>query len=246
MRIDKLNNIQSIWQREKQRNRRRMVYFFLIVLGSAYLVLIGSLFISQRSGQDTAKFENDVIRVSGTADADGLTLPAVKPATLPTYRPAGKITHNYSQTTSSSAAPQHTWKSTSGGSGIKVHTTSSATVKNVGSGASFSGGQVSGVTVTAQSSAFGTSTSIMVVPTIARVSSRNLNAANTMAAEAEVINTGTSERQGKAGIKTWGDHDPDPMLDPIGDGLWALLILALGYGAFMFYRRKSHSIIHNP
>ena len=245
MRIDKLNNIQSIWQREKQRNRRRMVFFFLIVLGSAYLVLLGSVFLFQRSGQDTAKFENDVIRVSGTADADGLTLPAVKPATLPTYRPAGKITHDYSHAMPASAAPQYTWKSTSGGSGIKVHTTSSATVKNIGSGASSSGGQVSGVTVTAQSSAFGTSTSIMVVPTIARVSSRNLNAANTMAAEAEVINTGTSERQGKAGIKTWGDHDPDPMLDPIGDGLWALLALVHAYTLWTIYRRKSHSIINN-
>jgi len=250
MRIDQLNNFQRIVERERGKNYRRIVYFLLIVAGCAYASVLLSVFVFKRSdgavtGQLTVtKYEAEVIRVSANEAAAGSKAVAkALPSAMPSYRPAGKIRHSYS-TAASSYVPQHQWQSTSA-AGLKVYTTSSASVKNIGSGASSSGGQVSGVTVTAQSSAFGTSTSIMVVPTIARVSARNLNAANTMAAEAEVLNSSTSERAAKPGIRRVDDDPLDPMLDPIGDGLWALLILALGYGAFMFYRRKSHSIINN-
>lgn len=250
MRNDFIQNMININRRERMRKRRNMVIFFLGLCAFAYFGLVLSLTVFKSneglvSGQvAVAKFESESVKKA--SETKGVTVTVsepkatVKPAATPTYRPAGKITRSSSQPTPAvTQTPEHTWKSTSN-SAVKVHTTSSATVQHVGGGGVSTGARTSGTTVTTPSSAFGVSTSIMVVPTLARVSSRSLTADNTRAAEAEVLESTAQGRAAKPGIRRVdGDDDPlGPMEDPIGDGLWTLLFLVVAYGAVMFYRRK--------
>ena len=248
MRIDRLNNIKSIWLREKQRNNRRIVYFVMIVAAVAYLFVLSSVFLLKRndgavsSQAAVAQFEGEALR-NHEAETIVAKVPTAttKSSALPTYRPAGK--HRFAHVTpSASSMPEHSWKSTSG-TGMKVYTTSSAAVKHIGSAAGSSGGG-GGTIASSQSSTFGTSTSIMVVPTMARVSSRSLSAANTLAAEAQVLESTAQERVAKPGIRRLdGEDDPlEPFQDvPVGEGVWALLFLAMAYAGVMIYRKRKNA-----
>lgn len=247
MRIDYINNMKDIYRKEKIRTRRNTVLFFLGLAGVAYLSIVLSVSLFKRndsviSGQSAvAKYESAVTKqatelplTTTTATASDV---AVKQSATPAYRPSVHIAHSVAPVTTTSYAPEHTWRSTSNAA-ITVHTTSSATVKNIGGGGSGGSHSSGGTTIASSSSAFGSSTSIMVVPTIARASSRNLNASTTMAAEAEVIESTAQERAAKPGIHKVNGYPDIPFPDPVGDGLWVLLFLAAGYGLTVIYRCK--------
>ena len=234
MRYDFILNMININRRERMRKRRTMALLFLCVCAVGYLGIVLSLAFFK--GSDVPVAEQIVVT---TAEPKA----AAKPVATPTYRPAGKITRVTSQPAAATTkAPEHTWKSTSN-TAVKVHTTSSATVKSIGGGGVATSSRPANTTVFNPSSAFGVSTSIMVVPTLARVSSRSLTADNTRAAEAEVIESTSQGRAAKPGIrKVDGDDDPlEPFQDtvPLGSGLWILLFLVATYGAVMVYRRKN-------
>ncbi len=247
MRLDYINNMRNIYRQEKLRNYRRTVIFFLSVGVMAYLAVLVTIMTAKRdesavSGQvAVTKFEGEVIqRASDAPSASASPTPAdVKAAqpSTPAYRPAGLVRHTAAQP-ASSPLPQQSFRSTSNAA-LTVHTTSSATVKNIGGGGSTAGATTRGTSVTTSSStAFSTSTSIMVLPTLARASSRNLNAANTLAAEAEIIENTATDRAAKPGIKRVDGHPLDPFMDPVGDALLPLILLALAYGSFILYRRR--------
>lgn len=56
---------------------------------------------------------------------------------------------------------------------------------------------------------------------------------------------GASERDNKPGIrKGWGTGDndrPEPYEDPIGDGVWAMVLLACAYVIFRYVRTRKSS-----
>ena len=244
MRID-MNNIQSEYQQLKQRKRRQWIIFCLGIFAIAYCGILVTVLVASRdanvvSGQAAvSSFEGAVV----TRDA-GVAAPVVaNPAKMtgsPRFRGNMSLIHTYAPQGSIVAAPQHTWQST--GAAITVHTTSTAQVHNVGSGVSTGAVASGGVSVTA----FTHSTSSMVVPTLAWASAHSLSVSNTRAAQASIIDAGTPERLGKPGTikRVDGEDDDDspeePFKDPvpIGNGLWALLLLAAGYGVFMLRRRK--------
>lgn len=242
MRLDYINNMRNIYRQEKMRTYRRTVLFFLSLAVLAYLGMLVSIMVGTRDDgvscqAAVAKYESSAVRVavdaSSTAGTPAADVRATQ-AAIPKYRPSVGMRHSY--VPSASSMPQHTFQSTS--SGITVHTTSSATVKNVG-GSGSAGGSGGGTAVTSSSSAaFSASTSIMVLPTLARVSSRSLTAENTLAAEAEIIENTATERAAKPGIRRVYDDPFDPFLDPVGEGLWALLLFAAAYGVFMFCRKR--------
>ena len=247
MRIDLINRMKKIQQQERMRTRRNKVFFFLCLAGVAYLAIVVSLFALQRNDsvistqEAVARYESNVTKQATESpllktSAKPMKVPAKEPA-ISLHRSGGKIKHAAAPAANTASAPEHSWRSTSG-SGLTVHTTSSATVKSIGGGGGSAGGGGGRGSVTSSSSAFGGSTSIMVVPTLARASSHNLNASTTMAAEAQVIESTAQDRAAKPGIRTTNGYPDIPFPDPIGDGLWVLLVLAAAYAAFTLYRRK--------
>lgn len=242
MRID-FNYIQSVYQQQKQRKRRQWMIFCLGLLALAYGGVVTTVFVASRD----AKNVSGQVAVSGfegavvTRDAGTATPVVANPAKMtgaPRFSGNTSLIHTYVPQGSTAAAPQHTWQST--GATVKVHTTSSAQVHNVGSGASAGTATSGGVSTTA----FTHSTSSMVVPTLAWASARSLSVSNTRAAQASIIDAGTPETLGKPGTikRLDGEDDPlGPMEDPIGNGLWVLLLLAVGYGVFMLRRRKQNA-----
>ncbi len=268
MRIDFLNDMQSLLQQEKNRNYRRRVVFFLIV---GALVLFGiqlSIMVSRRAESDVmgqaavAKFEKEAYNRSQEVAQGGTATPVIvsssKSRASQQYRPSVNV-HQHSHMASYShsvAAPQYSFRSANTGA-VTVYTTSSATVKSIGGGGSGSGSSVDGGSSVGSSIGGGSaggsvsgasvdrngSTSIMVVPTLARISSRELTASNILAAQEQVIKEGAADRQGQPGIRKVNGNDKpfDPFMDPIGEGVLALLLLAAAYGVFVVYHRKQRA-----
>ena len=85
------------------------------------------------------------------------------------------------------------------------------------------------------------STSIIVVPTLSRISAHELTASNLLAAQAQVIKSSSAEDQGHPGIRKVGGYNDtplDPYLNPVGEGILTLLLLVAAYGGFIICRRK--------
>lgn len=211
--------------------------FCLGLLALAYGGVLVTVFVASRntkvvSGQVAVSgFEGAVVtRDAGTA-APVVANPA-KMTGAPRFSGNTSLIHTYAPQGSTATAPQHTWQST--GVAVKVHSTSSAQVHNVGSGASAGTAASSSVSTTA----FSHSTSSMVVPTLAWASARSLSVSNTRAAQASIIDAGTPEAKVNSDVKTTTGFPDIPFPDPIGEGLWVLLLLAAGYGVFMLRRRK--------
>jgi hypothetical protein len=240
------------------------VVFFLIVGALAWLGVQLSIMVSKRAESDVmgqaavAKFEKEAYNRSQEA-AQGITtapvtLPSSKSRALQQYMPSVNV-HQHSHTASyshSMAAPQYSFRSANTGA-VMVYTTSSATVNSIGGGSgggstgggsssvSGIGGGSAGGSVSGASIGRNSSTSILVVPTVARISSRELTASNILAAQEQVIKDGAAERQGQPGIRKVGGLPYDPFMNPIGEGVWALLLLVAAYGVFMVYRRNQRT-----
>ena len=250
MRTDYFQNMQKIYRQERLRNYRNKIIFYLGIAAFAYLGVVLSITVFKRndsaiSGQAAvAKYEGEAIKQPTTIATSTATSNSSASATAtPVYRRSAGLVH-HSAAPAASPLPQLSWRSTSSGSSMTVYTTSSASLKNIGGGGSIGGSTGGSSAGGIATSAFGTSTSIMVVPTLARVSSRDLTAANTIAAEAEIIDNSEAGRAAKPGIKRLdGDDDPlDPAYTPIGEGLWILLFLVAAYGGLVLYRRKTNRI----
>ena len=237
MRIDELMNIQSVYQQQKQRRHKQLVLVGLGVMVLAYLGVLGAVY---KSSKDT-KVVSSQAAVAGYEGAvfqhtDAMSVPAVGTPTImagvPRFSGNTALLHTYAPQ-GGAAAPQHTWQST--GVALTVHTTSSAVVHNIGGGGS--GGGATGGGGSVAGSAFAHSTSSMVVPTLAWSSSRSLSVDNTRAAREAVIDAGTAEKTGGTIHTVYGtpeDFYEDEI--PVGNGLWVLLFLAAGYGAFSAVR----------
>ncbi len=247
MRIDYIKNMKDIYRREKAKNYRRTVIFFFGLAVLAYLGILTTVMLAKRndtaiSGQAAvAKYEGEVIRQTAQSESAAVaaTSNTVTPATR-AYRHAGVIHHSAPSAVSTPAAPKHNFQSPNSGA-LRVHTTSSATVKTIGGGGgggAAGGGGGSSTSITGAGSAFAVSTSNMVLSTAAWTSSRSLTAANTMAAEAQVIEATAQEHAAKPGIKKVNGYPDIPFPDPVGDGIWILLALAAAYIVVIIYRRK--------
>lgn len=243
MRIDILNNMKAIIKSEKRRSTRRWFIFAGVILGLGYLFILLSTYVLKPSdASDQAavnQYEGSVIRVDAfvapvpSKHASGRTIAVYHTD----YRQSGLIHHEVEPV--NPTASQYS-NHTSNSQPIKVYTTSSAIARNLGAGIS-SGSGISGTTVHVSSSIpFSTSTSSMVMSTAVWTSSRSLSAKNTLAAEQQLLADNSIENTGVHGeIRRVGGKPLDPFMDPIGDGLWALLFLAVAYaGAILIHRRK--------
>jgi len=220
-----------------KQQRKRFAICVLIVFGGVWLLLLMSVLLSSKEPK---------VFVTGP----GVSFPPkvfTTPATdyrAPRLSFKSVVRHNQYVHASSSyngaAMPKATMSSTSA---IKVYTTSSATVNNVGSGNATSGGNaVSSTSIVSrvQSSAIAY-TGAIYVPTL-----RNAVTPVGATQAAEV----TSSRSALPSRRTTDDGqlpgynedpEPDEEIVPIGNGLWALLLLALGYGAVLL-RRKGENV----
>ena len=244
MRID-MKTIKSVYQQQNQQNRRKWMIVGLGVLALVYGGVLLDKFISSRDlifvsdDKAVSRFEGGAIARDAVVTDAPMLPPSAKMTGAPTFRGNTSLLHTYAPNGGVSAtAPSHTWKST--GTAMKVHTTSSANVHHIGGGSSVRPVFASSSNVSAD--AFVHSTSSMVVPTMAWASARNLSVDNTRAAQAAVIEGGSPMAKPGGTIKRLDGEDnpeepfPDPQ--PIGDGLWVLLLLASGYGALLLRRRR--------
>lgn len=250
MRIDIAKNLKAIIQQEKRRSTRRWVIFFGLIAVICYSFVLLSTYVLKRNAGDASspttvnKYEQSIIRVDAHVAAQ---TPHYRPTKAvlyhsSNYAPSGLIRHEVA--TDPLANKVATPNATVGAQAVKVHTTSSATVHNVGSGAG--GGKAVAATST-QSSAvpFSTSTSSLVMPTAEWTSSRSLSAKNTLAAEQQLLADNSADaRAARPGNTRRVDGPPlDPFMDPIGDGLPLLLLAAVIYAAVALIKRK-HLITH--
>ncbi len=246
MRIDILNNMKAIIQSEKRRSTRRWFIFAGVILSIGYLfILLSTYVLKPGDASDQAavnQYEGSVVRV----DAFVAPVPSkhssgrIVAVYHTDYRPAGLIHHEVAPV-NPTAAPTSNHASNS--QAVKVYTTSSAKARNLGAGISGGSGGA-GTTVHVSSAVpFSTSTSSMVMSTAVWTSSRSLSAKNTLAAEQQLLADNSVENTGGRGeIRKVGGKPLDPFMDPIGDGLWALLITAVVYaGAVLIRRRKQQA-----
>ena len=81
------------------------------------------------------------------------------------------------------------------------------------------------------------------MPTAIWTSSRALSMQNTVRAEESLIAANTAtEQSGTINRRRVGDWTLDPLMDPIGDGLWVLMAAALSYAAIILIRRKHQKV----
>ena len=252
MRIDIAKNLKAIIQQEKRRSTRRWVIFFGLIAVICYSFVLLSTYVLKRNAGDASspttvnKYEQSIIRVDAHVAAQTLHYRPTKAVLYRSsnYTPSGLIRHEVA--TNPLANKVATPNATVGAQAVKVHTTSSATVHNVGSGA---GGGKAAIATSTQSSAvpFSTSTSSLVMPTAVWTSSRALSVQNTRQSEQQLIAANSAEAPSHHGnIRRWGgtqEHDDEPFLDPIGDGLGVLLLAAVIYAAVALIKRK-HLITH--
>ena len=248
MRIDIAKNMRAILQQEKRRTTRRWVIFFGIIFGVGYLFILISTYVLKPNGTDASDqaavngFENSVVRVDAfvapgpSKHSTGRTIVAYHSD----YTPGGLIRHDVPTVNPVSHSANG---STSSSPAIKVHTTSSAKVHNVGSGVSIGGAAATSTTSQVSSSVpFSSSTSNMVVSTAVWTSSRALSAQNTLETEQRLIAANSVDATATAaGPRRVGGKPLDPFMDPIGDGLIALLVAALVYAGMVIIRRKKQN-----
>lgn len=249
MRIDIVKNMRAIIQREKMRTTRRWVIFIGIILGIGYLFILISTYVLKPNGTDASdqaavnRYENSVVRVDAfvapgpSKHAVGRTVVAYHSG----YNPGGVIRHDV---TTINPVSHFVNGSTNPSSAVKVHTTSSAKVHNVGSGVSSGGSAAIGTTSQVSSSVpFSSSTSNMVVSTAVWTSSRALSAQNTLENEQRLIAANNVDATASAAApRRVGGKPLDPFMDPIGDGLFALLMAALVYAGIVIFRRKKQQV----
>lgn len=245
MRIDIAKNMRAILQQEKRRTTRRWVIFFGIIFGVGYLFILVSTYVLKPNGTDASdqaavnSYENSVVRVDAfvapgpSKHSTGRTIVAYHSD----YTPGGLIRH----VVPTVKPVSHTANgSTTSSPAIKVHTTSSAKVHNVGAGVTTGGAATTSTTSQVSSSVpFSSSTSNMVVSTAVWTSSRALSAQNTLETEQRLIAANSVDATATAaGPRRVGGKPLDPFMDPIGDGLYALLAAALLYAGVVIIRRK--------
>lgn len=245
MRIDIAKNMRAILQQEKRRATRRWVIFCGIICGIGYLFILISTYVLKPNGTDASdqaavnSYENSVVRVDAfvapgpSKHTTGRTVVAYHSD----YTPGGLIRHDVPTVNPVSHSANG---STTSSPAIKVHTTSSAKVHNVGSGVTTGGSAA--ITSTSQVSSsvpFSSSTSNMVVSTAVWTSSRALSAQNTLETEQRLIAANSVDATATAaGPRRVGGKPLDPFMDPIGDGLYTLLLAALVYAGSVIIRRK--------
>ncbi len=245
MRIDIMKNTKAIVQSEKRRSIRRWIVFAGIVLGMGYIcILLTTYVLKPGDASDQAmvnKFEESVVHLDASTNGlPSFTAPKTIITYRSNYRPAGLVHHDVKPVNPVTSSPKQTMNSRA----VTVHTTSSATVHNVGSGVS---GSTAAKTITSDVSSsvpFSMSTSNIVMPTAVWTSSRALSVQNTRQSEQQLIATNSAENATTHhGTIRRVDNDPlDPFLDPIGDGLWILLMAAVVYaGAVLIHRRKQQA-----
>lgn len=245
MRIDIAKNMRAILQQEKRRTTRRWVIFFGIIFGVGYLFILVSTYVLKPNGTDASdqaavnSYENSVVRVDAfvapgpSKHSTGRTIVAYHSD----YTPGGLIRHDVPTVNPVSHSANG---STTSSPAIKVHTTSSAKVHNVGAGVTTGGAATTSTTSQVSSSVpFSSSTSNMVVSTAVWTSSRALSAQNTLETEQRLIAANSVDATATAaGPRRVGGKPLDPFMDPIGDGLYALLAAALLYAGVVIIRRK--------
>ena len=244
MRIDIAKNLKAIIQQEKRRSTRRWVIFFGLIAVICYSFVLLSTYVLKRNAGDVSspttvnKYEQSIIRVDAHVAAQTLHYRPTKAVLYRSsnYTPSGLIRHEVAANPVTNNVATH---ATVGAQAVKVHTTSSATVHNVGSGA---GGGKAAAAISTQSSAVpvSSSTSNIVMPTAVWTSSRALSAQNTMQSEQQLIaaNSADNATNHHGRIRRVDDDPLDPFMDPIGDGLPLLLLAAVIYAAIALIKRK--------
>ena len=220
-----------------QNRRRKVVVSCLVALLIAYLGLI-SYILTHRSEFEEAQEAAIVIapptnRPSGSTVSVPRIAPRQRPTTnyqLPTTNSQRPTTNHYSQISNQKSQISN-----------PIHTSSSAQVQHIGGGSNVA--QTTNITHTSSSnvvnSPISTSTSAFIVPTLARVSSRNLNAETTRQAEQEVVERNGPERRiANRRNDGWDDYDQDPEPFPDEVPVGAPWILTLMLAAYAYKRNK--------
>lgn len=246
-----VQDMKVMMQQDKGQAARLWLLFIAMVAGIGYLCYLGTNCVIEMMGGETA--EQKVIRTyesaaGGQVDACVAPLPTVRSSAKatairrPAYRPAGAIR----RPEVSSAMPplvKPKWQQAANNSqAVKVFTTSSAKIHNLGSGMGTKGGNGGTTVVTSSATPFGSSTSSMLISSAVWTSSRSLSARNTLSAEQQMLASSDASQARPGNIRRdFPGDDPDPFPDPeapIGDGVIALLLAALAYAAVIVFRRK--------
>ncbi len=239
--------MKAIIRQEKQRTRRRWLIFFGGIGSICYLFILLSTFVLKHNANDASAqasvedYETSAVRVDAVV-APMSTLTTAPKATITyhaDYHPAGQIQRETVQRNAMlPSAPKQ-----SSSQAVKVHTTSSARVHNIGSGVSSGSASGSGTSYVTSSVPFSSSTSSIVMPTAVWTSSRALSAQNTIAAEQQILAENTADASSAPGrnghIRRIDEWSLDPFMDPLGDNLFALLLAAAVYIGIVFLRKKA-------
>ena len=213
-----------------QNRRRKVVVSCLVALLIAYLGLI-SYILTHRSEFEEAQEAAIVIAPpSNRPSGSTVSVPRIAPRQHRTITPV-QITNHYSQISNHKSQISNQKSQISN----PIHTSSSAQVQHIGGGSNVA--QTTNITHTSSSnvvnSPISVSTSAFIVPTLARVSSRNLNAETTRQAEQEVVERNGPERRiANRRNDGWDDYDqdPEPFPDEVPVGApWILTIMLATY-----------------
>ncbi len=207
-------------------NRRHVVVTCLVILFAGYLCLLRYVFLHHNEWDAV----EEAVLINAPSDrtyAPTVNAPRLAPSSL---RRTGSVPVPVSHY----QAPVSRFQSTAPAG--TIHTSSSAQIHHIGGGGS-TGGTFTGTTTTVSnnivSSPISVSTSVYVLPTLARVSSRNLNAETTRRAEQDVVDkNGPERRVTNRRNDEWDDYgqDPEPFPDEVPVGApWVMLLLAGGY-----------------
>ena len=220
-----------------QNRRRKVVVSCLVAFLVAYIGLISYIF-THRSEFEEAK-EAAIVIAPPTNRHSGSTVsvPRIAPHQRRSITPMQISNHQSPITNSQSPITNHQ-------SPIKnpIYTSSSAQVHQIGGGNSAA--PTTTITNTSSynnvvNSPISTSTSAFIVPTLARVSSHNLNAETTLQAEQEVVERNGPERRiANRRNDGWDDYDQDPEPFPDEVPVGAQWILTLMLAAYAYKRNK--------
>ena len=251
---DIVKNMKESLQHDQKHSGRLWMMFIGVFVGIGYLGFLGTSSLVEILGGETE--EQKVVRSyeSSAARVDAVVtpLPSVRAksrtfaASLPRFRPAGMIHRQGASSTAMPPLVKPKWQQATNARPVKVFTTSSAKVHNIGAGMG-ARGESTGTTVMASSAIpFSSSTSSIVMPTAVWTSTRALSAQNTLASEQQMLASSDASSQARPGNIRRGfpGDDDDPFPDPetpIGDGFVAMLLAALVYAASLIMRRKKQT-----
>ena len=213
-----------------QNRRRKVVMTCLVAILVAYLGLIAYILTHRSEFEEAQEAAIVIAPPSNRPSGSTVSVPRIAPRQRPMTNYQRPTTNHQSQISNQKSQISN-----------HIYTSSSAQVQHIGGGSNVA--QTTNITHTSSSnvvnSPISVSTSAFIVPTLARVSSRNLNAETTRQAEQEVVERNGPERRiANRRNDGWDDYDQDPEPFPDEVPVGAPWILTLMLATYAYKRNK--------